>query len=202
MNSWNALPAWKFESLGDGKYKLVCKGETAITAGVEFKLADMDWNRLNYGSSSPINVVSLHEYEILGSSAANHLEYNGDNIFLPVNFSGTIYLSIDHSDLKKGAEAVLVNDVSEANVYFNLNDVSDSDLTGGQWIEESLNADGSVKSAKHYEPVQTLSIDGYTFTLKLTNDKGTAPAFYYSPSTAAADKAQKTLRAYKYTDLT
>ena len=87
-------------------------------------------------------------------------------------------------------------------VTFNLNNVADTDLTGGEWIEETLKADGSgIQAAKHYEPVGSLKIEGFTFTISYP-EKGTKPAFYYSTSTTAADKAQKTLRAYKESALT
>ena len=100
------------------------------------------------------------------------------------------------------AAAAMSLAVSAEEVTFNLNDVLDSDLTGGEWIEETKKDDGSVQAAKHYQPVKTLTIDGYTFTLNLLNEKGTAPAFYYATSTTAAEKAQKSLRVYKETELT
>ncbi|MDE7467052.1 MAG: hypothetical protein K2M61_01700, partial [Muribaculaceae bacterium] len=85
------------------------------------------------------------------------------------------------------AAAAMSLAVSAEEVTFNLNDVLDSDLTGGEWIEETKKDDGSVQAAKHYQPVKTLTIDGYTFTLNLLNEKGTAPAFYYATSTTAAE---------------
>ncbi len=100
------------------------------------------------------------------------------------------------------AAAAMSLAVSAEEVSFNLNDVKDTDLTGGEWIEETKKDDGSVNAAKHYQPVKTLTIDGFTFSLNLVNEKGTVPAFYYSTSTTAADKVQKTLRAYKDTELT
>lgn len=100
------------------------------------------------------------------------------------------------------AAAIMSLAVNAEEVNFNLNDVNDSDLTGGEWIPETQKEDGSINAAKHYEPVATLTIEGFTFSTKLLNEKGTKPAFYYATSTTAPDKAQKTLRVYKDTELT
>lgn len=50
----------------------------------------------------------------------------------------------------------------------------------GTFVEESLNADGSVKAAKHYQPLESLVISEYAFSFSTTSEKeNQAPAYYW-----------------------
>lgn len=66
MNGWGTEDEWKFETTDGNTYVLT--GVT-IEEGVEFKIADANWSKINYGFSEPI--VLEEEYE---------LDYNGGNI--------------------------------------------------------------------------------------------------------------------------
>lgn len=75
-------------------------------------------------------------------------------------------------------------------------DINDATNFEGTLIEErpkGTNGDKDNGEAKHYQPVTAFEIDGYKFTIGQTGE-GTAPAYYWSMSTAA--NQQQTLRLY------
>lgn len=79
-------------------------------------------------------------------------------------------------------------------VELNVNDATGFD---GTLVEEDLKDDGSVKAAKHYQPINSFNLGGFDFKFSTTNTNETsAPAYYWSTSTTAADKQQQTIRLY------
>lgn len=85
-------------------------------------------------------------------------------------------------------------------VELNVNDATGFD---GTLIEETFNNDGSVKAAKHYQPINSFNIGGFDFQFSTINETETsAPAYYWSTSTTAADKQQQTIRIYNGTTMT
>lgn len=79
-------------------------------------------------------------------------------------------------------------------VELNVNDATGFD---GTLVEEELKDDGSVKAAKHYQPINSFNLGGFDFKFSTTNtNEANAPAYYWSTSTTAADKQQQTIRLY------
>lgn len=85
-------------------------------------------------------------------------------------------------------------------IEFNVNDATGFD---GTLFEEELKDDGSVKAAKHYQPINSFNLGGFDFEFSTTNtNESSAPAYYWSTSTTAADKQQQTIRLYNGTTMT
>lgn len=85
-------------------------------------------------------------------------------------------------------------------IEFNVNDATGFD---GTLFEEELKDDGSVKAAKHYQPINSFNLGGFDFAFSTTNtNESSAPAYYWSTSTTAADKQQQTIRLYNGTTMT
>ena len=85
-------------------------------------------------------------------------------------------------------------------VELNVNDATDFD---GTLFEETFKEDGSVQAAKHYQPIKSFNLGGFEFTFSTTSTNETsAPAYYWSTSTTAADKQQQTIRIYNGTTMT
>ncbi|MDE6496351.1 MAG: choice-of-anchor J domain-containing protein [Duncaniella sp.] len=85
-------------------------------------------------------------------------------------------------------------------VELNVNDATGFD---GTLVEEELKEDGSVKAAKHYQPINSFNLGGFDFKFSTTNtNESNAPAYYWSTSTTAADKQQQTIRLYNGTTMT
>lgn len=83
-----------------------------------------------------------------------------------------------------------------AQTSLNVNDATD---INGTLVEETFNNDGSVKAAKHYQPIESFMIDGYLFEFTGTNEKN-LPAYYYPTSTST--KTQNEMRFYNATTMT
>ena len=83
MNGWlngGADNAWKFTySASTDEYVLNC----TINKGQAFKIADMNWNKVNYGG----NITSL-------DGTPNVLTYDGANLMLTADFTGNVVFKI------------------------------------------------------------------------------------------------------------
>ena len=85
MNDWGVDEAYEF-STSDYANVWYLENQT-LGAGVEFKVADKDWSTINYGTSSTAGAFDeTADTGILG------LVYNGGNITLAANFTGTLRL--------------------------------------------------------------------------------------------------------------
>lgn len=69
----------------------------------------------------------------------------------------------------------------------------------GTLVDETKKPDGSVQAAKHYQPLNSLSIDGYSFSFTQGSSK-TAPAYYYPTSTSTNGKVS--IRIYNGNSIT
>lgn len=87
---------------------------------------------------------------------------------------------------------------SAETIELNVNDATGFD---GTLVEETFKEDGSVQAAKHYQPINSFNLGGFDFAFSTTNENN-APAYYWSPSTTAADKQQQTIRLYNGTTMT
>lgn len=85
-----------------------------------------------------------------------------------------------------------------AQTTLNVNDATD---IVGPFVEETLKEDGSVQAAAHYQPLESLVIDGYLFEFSTTNTNASSqPAYYFATSTNT--NQQKTIRIYNGTSMT
>lgn len=133
MNNWGndgLTDQWKFTSENGKDFEFVCEGETVIPAGVEFKIADADWDKINYGGG------------LIDCNEPMEWYYNGDNSSLAEDFEGTITFTLP--EVEKDPMEVLftkgagVNDVAvDANApaeYFNLQGVRVANPESGLYI--------------------------------------------------------------------
>lgn len=78
----------------------------------------------------------------------------------------------------------------------NVDNATDID---GTFTEETVK--GTQTTAAHYQPLNSLTLGGFTFEFSTTNTSVTsAPAYYYA--TSANANQQKTIRIYKQTTMT
>ncbi len=142
MNGWGSDDAWKFEPVTLTIQKFVCDDAQQITAGEEFKVADADWNKYNYGSAEDPNIMLETEME---------LTYNGSNLKVEENFNGIAWINLDIDGMTylilsndktfvpdwEGLDsAVNVIEVSnEAPVYFNLQGVRVANPANGIYVK-------------------------------------------------------------------
>lgn len=85
-------------------------------------------------------------------------------------------------------------------IELNVNDATGFD---GTLVEETFKEDGSVQAAKHYQPINSFNLGGFDFKFSTTStSESSAPAYYWSTSTTAADKQQQTIRLYSGTTMT
>lgn len=86
MNGWGAPADWKFQTEDYIHYSLTCK----IPAGQQFKIADANWSRANYGGQAAYGTYTWW--------------YNSSNASFAQDFDGTIEF-----DFEAGAESIEVN---------------------------------------------------------------------------------------------
>lgn len=149
MNSWGAEEDWKFTAVIEGKvYKLPENGTVSIEANTEFKIADADWNKYNYG--------------IIGGLEFNKeltLDYNGSNIAMADAFNGVIWLNLEGGSVIFSTDATYVpaweglegSGVAEIEVndgvaprYFNLQGVEVAQPESGLYIMVKGNSTSKV----------------------------------------------------------
>lgn len=143
MNGWGAEDAWKFEAITNTIFKFVCADEQAITPDDEFKVADADWNKYNYGGGQDPMIMLETEMEV---------SYNGTNLKIEETFNGVAWLNLD---IDGQAYLILSNDktfvpgwegldldavevievANEAPVYFNLQGVRVANPANGIYVK-------------------------------------------------------------------
>lgn len=92
--------------------------------------------------------------------------------------------------LSLAAAAMTAGLATAAEVTLNVNDATNFD---GTLTEEQLKDDGSVKAAKHYQPINSFDLGGFQFSFTSGTNK-TAPAYYWASSTNK--NQQRTVRLY------
>ena len=90
------------------------------------------------------------------------------------------------------AIALSMTAASADEVVLNVNDATN--IQAGKLVDEVAAAGSSSGTAKHYENVTALEIDGYSFAFDKASGS-TAVAYYYTMSTS--DDTQNTIRLYK-----
>ena len=128
MNSWGTGDEWKFETTDDKSFTLHC----TIEMGMEFKIADGDWNKYNWG---PAGTEVYPDTEDLWN-------YNAGNATMAEDFTGTISFTIG----EKYDDPIIVSFTSDAGVasitvdenapveYFNLQGVRVAQPESGLYI--------------------------------------------------------------------
>lgn len=129
---WPAQPEWEFTKVEGNVYSFECKGETAIEPGVGFKIADADWDKINYGANG---VVTFGE--------VLYWNYNDQDSTVAETFEGTIVITLPEEEKAElevefkqgvfsGVEAIEVAE-GEAQ-YFNLQGVRVANPENGLYI--------------------------------------------------------------------
>lgn len=89
-------------------------------------------------------------------------------------------------------------------VVLNVNDATNFQGTLVEERPAGTTSDKDAGEAKHYQPIESLEISGYSFTLvqgqKADGSAATEPSYYWNMSTS--DKTQNTLRVYVGNQLT
>ena len=83
-----------------------------------------------------------------------------------------------------------------AEVTLNVDDATNFE---GTLLEEEYKDDGTVKAAKHYQPINSLELGGFKFTFADGGNKA-APAYYWATSTKK--NQQRTIRVYASNTMT
>ncbi|MDE6301265.1 MAG: hypothetical protein K2M19_06075 [Muribaculaceae bacterium] len=148
MNNWGndgLDETWQLTSKGAGKYEFVAKDATKIEAGIEFKIADADWDKFNYG----LGLVTVNTYEEMedGDEVGAHWNYNGDNSSVAEDFEGTVLVTVDLSNTTAGADVIFLKnyfagdgvesalvEANEARTFYNLQGVKVENPTQGIYV--------------------------------------------------------------------
>jgi hypothetical protein len=132
MNSWGAEDAWKFTTEDGVNYTFTCAEGQEIQAGVGFKIADADWDTINYGCSEEIELDVPYTWY-----------YNGDNAMLAEDWNGTVSFSLNgakepveitFTNDAEGAVNSIAADENVAPVYYNLQGVRVANAENGLYI--------------------------------------------------------------------
>lgn len=75
MNGWGAAAEWQFKQKEGNTYELAC----AIEEGAEFKIADADWDKINYGAGDMVFAGDPTEWN-----------YNANNAIMGEAFEGVV----------------------------------------------------------------------------------------------------------------
>lgn len=84
--------------------------------------------------------------------------------------------------------------LANAQTELNVNDATD---IKGTLVEETYNDKGAVSAAKHYQPLESFVLGGYSFSF--SSSEKTKPAYYYATSTST--NQQCTVRIYNGTTM-
>ena len=157
MNNWGndgLDDTWKFTSKGGGNYIFVAQDATTIEAGLEFKFADADWDKFNYGLG--IVTVNTKEEQEDGDEVGAHWNYNGDNSSVSENFTGTIYVTVNLDKTTDGAEVIFLKN------YFESNDGVESAIVENNEAKEYYNLQG-VRVAQPTQGIYVVRQGGKVF---------------------------------------
>lgn len=86
MTNWDAVAEWQMSSEDGKTYTFTCAPNQYIPAGTEFKFADAQWAKINYGVANYGTVLGMGE---------SVLNYDGDNIILDQDWYGSVTLYVD-----------------------------------------------------------------------------------------------------------
>lgn len=92
--------------------------------------------------------------------------------------------------LSMAAIALTASAATATEVTLNVDDATNFE---GTLTEETYKADGTVQAAKHYQPINSFDLGGFSFSFTDGGNK-TAPAYYWASSTSK--NQQRTLRLY------
>jgi hypothetical protein len=130
MNEWGAPEEWQFTTEDGVNYSFTCSGDTKIAAEVEFKIADADWDKINYGAGGYVDVNDSMEWN-----------YNDNNSKLAEDFEGTISFVLGEEKAPIEVTITAGNGVSSVSVdnnaaaeYFNLQGVRVANPENGLYI--------------------------------------------------------------------
>ncbi len=133
MNNWGAPAEWKFEDLGDGVYKFVCGEGQSITTSQSFKVADADWNKVNYGAAGQATVTLDTDCPVV---------YNGNDMKVAETFNGVFWFVINLQGTGNSYIS-LSNDKDYVPEWYGSEEkpalyiTGNGDFTNGQWNPEN-----------------------------------------------------------------
>ena len=142
MNNWGNdeenLQAWKMnykEEGGNYIYTFTCNADQKIEVGQGFKIADKDWNIINYGMESA-------EAEPFMLDVEGIMNYNGPNCGIEEEWNGAVTFTMV-SVLKEPASVLFTNETGVKGIesaedgvaeYFNLQGVRVNNADKGLYI--------------------------------------------------------------------
>lgn len=147
VNSWTGdletLAPWKFTLVSENDetytYYFDCKDNTTITPADEFKIADANWNTVNYGAGG--------EAEFNEEMVWNH---NDNNTTVAEDYTGTIEFVLSkiakepalvtfHTEFLSGINNIAVDNANAPVQYFNLQGVEVANPENGIYIRRQGN---------------------------------------------------------------
>lgn len=140
MNDWGAPDLWKMSSEDGVTYWFDCQGETKIPAGTEFKIADANWAKYDFGAGD----------EIIPFEEPIQWFHKGANGVMTEEYEGTIkFVLVDDTTADVTAFPTIVDHVAgvaditvsenEAAEYFNLQGIRVAAPENGLFIRRRGN---------------------------------------------------------------
>lgn len=81
-----------------------------------------------------------------------------------------------------GAALSLCASAADDSVVINFGNATADNVTG-TFFEESYKADSTLDKRAHWEPVESITLNNYTFTVTAAEDAQNAPALYFEKTT-------------------
>ncbi len=132
MNEWGAGDEWKFSTEDGITYTFVCQGETVIPAGIEFKIADADWDKYNF-SAGGIVTVDDYSYWFAGNDNSTMAEDFEGTITFKLPGEGETEAEVYFDTTELGAVSAIEAENAPAE-YFNLQGVRVANPENGLYI--------------------------------------------------------------------
>lgn len=188
-------------------------GEDA--AYVEFKAPEnVSSFKVHTGGNASVNVtvgLTCNGVEVSDYSSVKLSEKDADFEFvIPADMqaSGTVYRLTTTNKYNAQFSSITLNPegttqepepIPEPSEVVALDVANAADIQG-ELIEEEPKTDTSNGSAQHFQPLESLEIDGYMFTFSQGTHTTSAPAYYWPMSTNPDGK--KSIRVYKGNTMT
>lgn len=149
MNDWGNPDDWKMTMVKDGLYKFVFADDQVIETGIEFKLADADWNEINVGGDGTALMLDTEIEVFNGGNPANMTVEEALNgvVWFILDLDGSSYIAVSNDkeyvpDFAEDNEGDAVEIVAVENapaVYYNLQGVRVANPTNGIYVKVAGN---------------------------------------------------------------
>lgn len=173
MNGWGAPADWKFETEDYVNYSLTCK----ISAGQQFKIADANWSRANYGGQAD---YGTYDWWLNGSNASFQNDFDGTISFTFDAGQNPLAITFTEAPLVEPGVSYTVWGNLDGSVYDSAYEMTR--LESGVWTLGQFTTEGGAFKIRRYADGKLDSTLGRTDDEPLTPEMGST---YDVTSTAA-----------------